>query len=145
MSKTPKSVMIRLTTPLPVKGSEQCFKILGLPSLAVCSIRITIFCTPATKSIAPPMPLTFFPGIIQLAKSPRSETSIAPKIARLICPPRIMAKDSELEKNEAPERAVTVCLPALIKSASTVCSVGNSPIPNKPFSDCSQIFILSGI
>jgi len=46
-----------------------------------------------------------------------------------------MAKDSELEKKAAPGRAVTVCFPALIKSASTVSSVGNSPIPNKPFSD----------
>ena len=30
---------------------------------------------------------------------------------------------------------VTVCLPALIKSASTSFSYGNGPIPNKPFSD----------
>ena len=49
--------------------------------------------TPATKSMAPPMPLIILPGIIQLAKSPFSLTCIAPKIDRLILPPRIMAKD----------------------------------------------------
>ena len=40
----------------------------------------------------PPIPLTILPGIIQLARSPFSLTCMAPKIDRLILPPRIMAK-----------------------------------------------------
>ena len=34
-------------------------------------------------------------------------------------PPRIMAKLSALEKNDGPGNAVIVCLPALIRSASS--------------------------
>jgi hypothetical protein len=49
-----------------------------------------------------------------------------------------MPKLSELEKKLAPARAVTVCLPALIRSASTCASVGKGPMPSSPFSDCSQ-------
>jgi hypothetical protein len=59
---------------------------------ATCSISTTTLRTPATRSIAPPMPLTILPGIIQLARSPCSLTCIAPRIDRLILPPRIMAK-----------------------------------------------------
>ena len=69
-----------------------------MPSLAMCSITTTTRLTPATRSIAPPMPFTILPGIIQLARSPFSETCIAPRMARSICPPRIMANESALEK-----------------------------------------------
>ena len=48
----------------------------------VCIIATIIFSAEATKSIAPPIPLTIFPGIFQLAISPFSATSIAPKIVR---------------------------------------------------------------
>ena len=79
--------------------------------------------TPATRSIAPPMPFTSLPGTIQLARSPFRETSIAPRIARSICPPRIMRERCRAdEKNEVCGKAVTVCLPALIRSASTSAS-----------------------
>ena len=44
------------------------------------------------------MPLIILPGIIQLARSPFSETSIAPKMAMSMWPPRIMAKLSADEK-----------------------------------------------
>ncbi len=71
---------------------------LGSPSLLVCSITTMIRLTPATRSIAPPMPLIILPGIIQLAMSPPSETSIAPSTVKSICPPRIIAKLSALEK-----------------------------------------------
>ena len=54
--------------------------------------------TPATRSIAPPMPLIILPGIIQLAMSPFSLTSIAPSTVKSICPPRIIAKLSDEEK-----------------------------------------------
>src|SRR4051794_12692923 len=88
-SNTARSVMIRLTTPLPVIGSVHSFKIFGLPSLEVCSISAPPRFTPATRSIAPPGPFTILPGIIQFAMSPLSVTSKAPRMARSICPPRI--------------------------------------------------------
>ena len=57
-----------------------------------------------TRSIAPPGPFTILPGIIQLAISPLSVTSKAPRIARSMCPPRIIAKESALEKKAEPGR-----------------------------------------
>jgi len=39
---------------------------------------------PGARSMAPPMPLTILPGIIQLAMSPSWLTSIAPRMARLM-------------------------------------------------------------
>ena len=46
--------------------------------------------------------------------------------------PLIMAKLSSLEKYADPGRAVTVCLPALIRSGSTSDSVGKGPRPKMP-------------
>ncbi len=60
-----------------------------------------------TRSIAPPMPLTILPGIIQLARSPNLETCMAPKIVTSTWPPLIMAKLKSLPKNAAPGNAVT--------------------------------------
>ena len=109
-------------------------------------MRTTTRWTPATKSIAPPMPFISLPGTIQFARSPNSETCIAPRMARSICPPRIMAKDSALEKKLAPGMAVTVCLPALTRSASTWPILGGkSPMPSSPFSDCNVTEIPGGI
>src|SRR5690606_7925080 len=97
-SNTARSVMIRLTTPRPVSGRVHSGRILESPFLVQCSISTTTRLTPATRSIAPPMPLTILPGTIQLARSPLSVTSIAPRIARSTWPPRIMAKESWLPK-----------------------------------------------
>src|SRR5450631_3555068 len=97
-SSTQMSVITRWTTRAPVRGNEQAFKIFGCPDFVMCSMRTTTRWTPATKSIAPPMPFISLPGTIQFARSLNSETCIAPRIARSICPPRIMAKDSALEK-----------------------------------------------
>lgn len=63
------------------------------------------------KSIPPPIPFIIFPGIIQFAKSPALDTSIAPRMVISICPPLTMANDSSLPKKEAPGRTVTVSLP----------------------------------
>jgi hypothetical protein len=87
------------------------------------------------------MPLTILPGIIQLARSPFSLTCIAPRMDRLILPPRIIAKLSWLPKMLLPGSVVTVCLPALMRSASTSSSVGKGPMPSMPFSLCSQTSI----
>src|SRR6478735_9132206 len=105
--------------------------------LAVCSITMTTFFTPATRSIAPPIPFTIFPGIIQLARSPFSATCIAPRMERSICPPRIIANESAEEKKLVVGSSVTVCLPALIRSGSSSPSRGNGPKPSMPFSLCN--------
>ena len=74
--------------------------------------------------MAPPIPLTTFPGIIQLARSPAADTSMAPRTATSTCPPRIMAKEVAESKYDAPGSTVTVSLPALMRSGSTVSSLG---------------------
>ena len=89
-------------TPAPVSGSVHSLTILGLPSLAVCSITTITRRAPCTRSIAPPIPLIILPGTAQLARSPRAETCIAPSTATSTWPPRIMPKDSEESKNAAP-------------------------------------------
>ena len=90
------------------------------------------------------MPLTILPGIIQLARSPLALTCIAPRIERLILPPRIIANESCEPKIDEPGSVVTVCLPALMRSASTSSSVGNGPMPSMPFSLCSQTSMPAG-
>jgi len=62
-----------------------------------------------------------------------------------MCPPRIIAKLSAEEKYDVIGSAVTVCLPALIKSASSSPSKGKGPVPSMPFSDCSTTFIPDGM
>ena len=95
--------MIRCTAPTAVSGSVQRLRIFfssgGAPGgLATCSIITITRLAAATRSIAPPIPLIIFPGIIQLARSPFSATCMAPRIAQSMWPPRIMANDSADEK-----------------------------------------------
>lgn len=138
------SVMHMSTTCRPVKGNEHFSKNFVDP-LAVCSIVTITFLHPETKSIAPPIPFTILPGIIQFARSPSAETYKPPSIERSILPPLIMAKLWDELKNEAPVTVVTVYLPAFIKSASTSSSVGALfPSPRIPFSDWNITFIPSG-
>ena len=99
---------------------------------------------PWTRSIAPPMPLTIAPGIIQLERSPDCDTCIAPSTATSTFPPRIIANESEEPKNAAPGAAVMVSLPALIISGSSCSRVGYGPTPRMPFSECSVTWTLSG-
>lgn len=61
----------------------------------------------------------WLPGIIQLARSPVTETCIAPSTATSRWPPRMIPNEVDELKNAAPGSVVTVSLPALIKSAST--------------------------
>lgn len=76
--------------------------------MAVCYIVTITFDPHATKSIAPPIPLTNFLGIIQFAISQVSLISIAPSMVKSRCPPLIIAKDWEDEKNDAPGSTVIV-------------------------------------
>ncbi len=91
------------------------------------------------------MPLTILPGIIQLARSPFSDTSIAPRMHMSMWPPRIMANDSAESKKAEPGISVTVCLPALMRSGSSSPSYGNGPMPSRPFSDCSTTLTPGGM
>ena len=56
-----------------------------------------------------------------------------------ICPPRTIAKLAALSKKLVVGSSVTVCLPALIRSASSSPSNGNGPMPSMPFSECNWI------
>ena len=126
--------MIMSTQRWPVSGRLQCLTSLAPPSLALCSIATTTFLTPATRSIAPPIPLTILPGIIQLAMSPRSWlTCMAPRMHMSMWPPRIIAKESRGGENSwSPSGGrVMVCFPALIRSGSTSASVGKGPDAEK--------------
>jgi hypothetical protein len=125
ISRTPRSVTIRSTQPLPVSGSVHSARILGLPSFAVWAITTITVRAPCTRSMAPPIPVTSLPGIAQLARPPFSETCMAPSTAASMWPPRIIPKDSAESKKEAPDRTVTVSLPALIRSGSTASSVAD--------------------
>ena len=98
ISKTPSSVISRSTTPAPVSGRLHSLSSLGAPDFSQWSMTTTTRFTPATRSMAPPMPLTILPGTIQLARSPFWATCMPPKIDRAIWPPRIIAKESALEK-----------------------------------------------
>mmetsp|Transcript_57521 Transcript_57521/g.175180 ORF Transcript_57521/g.175180 Transcript_57521/m.175180 type:complete len:269 (+) Transcript_57521:299-1105(+) len=138
-SKTPSSVMQRLTTRAPVSGKPQlCFN-LCLPPLARCSITTSTRESDDTRSMAPPMPLTILPGMIQFAKSPFAATSMAPRMVTSTWEPRIIAKESDEEKLAEPGMVVMVSFPALIRSGSTSASVGYGPMPNNPFSLCNSM------
>ena len=82
ISNTAKLVTTLVTQPTPVSGKEHFFNSLDSPRLLVCIMATIIVSADATKSIAPPIPFTIFPGIFQLAMSPFSETSIAPKMVK---------------------------------------------------------------
>src|SRR5438552_3694431 len=64
-SMTANSVTIVFTTPSPVRGRLQRFKILGRPSFVACSMATITRRAPATRSMLPPIPFTTLPGIIQ--------------------------------------------------------------------------------
>jgi hypothetical protein len=55
---------------------------------------------------------------------------IAPSTVTSQWPPRIIAKEVSALKKEAPGNAVTVCLPALIRSQSSAPRSGKGPAPN---------------
>jgi hypothetical protein len=79
--------------------------IFGLP-LAVCCIATTTRFAPVTRSIAPPMPGTILPGIIQFASS-RARRPAAAEHGHVDVPPRISPNDIALSNVQAPGSAVT--------------------------------------
>lgn len=102
-----------LTTPFAVKGKLHLSKIFfyNFPVflfLLECSITTITYDPQATKSIAPPIPFTNFPGIIQFAISQVRLTCKAPSMVKSKCPPRIIPNDFEEENNDPPGKIVTV-------------------------------------
>ena len=131
--------MIMLTTALPVIGSVQSLEDLRAAVLARCGPSATMTRrTPddeihraagALDHLARHHPV----GEVAVLARPRGRRGST----RSMWPPRIIANESALEKKLEPGIVVMVCLPALMRSGSTSSSVGNGPMPSRPFSDCS--------
>ena len=100
-----------------------------MPDLAQCSIVTMTRLPLPTRSIAPPIPLTIFLGIIQFARSPLAAHSREPRTVRSMCFPRIIANDSEEVKVDAPGIMVMVSFPALMRSGSAPPAGGYCPMP----------------
>lgn len=79
-SNTACSVISKLTHLGPVTGKSVAYLNFLSPYLSVNAISTIIFLTELTKSIAPPIPLTILPGMIQFDKSPLAPTWSAPRI-----------------------------------------------------------------
>ena len=58
--------------------------------------------------MAPPIPVTFFPGIIQFAISPLAEICNAPRHVIFKCAPLTMPKLIDVSKIDAPGNKVTL-------------------------------------
>lgn len=97
-----------------------------------------------TKSMAPPIPLIFFPGIIQLAISHVEEIYIAPSIVTSKWPPLITPKDPELQTTDDPGNNFIVSLLALITSQCSSPFLGYPPTPTIPFSAYNIIVLFLG-
>jgi hypothetical protein len=70
---TAMSVTTRSTGRAEVSGSAHFCTILDFPLAACCMATMTRF-APVTRSIAPPIPGTILPGIIQFARCPSAST-----------------------------------------------------------------------
>ena len=90
------SVMIRWATPTAVRGRVQRLRILIPPPWVVWVMAMMTRLAPASRSMAPPMPGTFTPGMIQLAMLPCSSTSRVPRMVMSRWPPRARAKEVRL-------------------------------------------------
>ena len=83
------------------EGQVHSFTILSDPSLVTCSIVTITLLAPWTRSIAPPMPFTIFPGISQLARSPAFDTCIPPGSPRRYARPGSCQTVGRVEKRSA--------------------------------------------
>ncbi len=140
---TASSVTTRSTGRVDVTGSVHFFMIFGAP-LAVCCIATITRLAPDTRSMAPPMPGTIFPGIVQLANSPDWSTCRPPSTVRSRWPPRMRPNDIALSNVQAPGRAVTGRPPASVSVGWAMPSSGGAPVPINPFSDWKKTCSPSG-
>ena len=80
-ARTAMSVTTRLTDRAEVRGRLHLATIFDLPFAACCMATMTRL-APLTRSIAPPMPGTILPGIIQFARCPCAPTCTPPSTHR---------------------------------------------------------------
>ena len=102
-SNTPRSVTIRLTTPTPVKRQ------VALPRSS-CRFEPSFFFAQfhddddafdaGNEAIAPPMPFTILPGSSSWEVAGLGDC-MAPRMARLMWPPRIMPKLSARRRSSS--------------------------------------------
>ena len=94
--------------------------------------------------MAPPMPGTSFPGIIQLARRPLLSTCRPPSTVRSRWPPRIKPKEKVLSKLAAPGMAVMRPPPASTMFGFSMPCAGRGPTPASPFSVWKKTLIPGG-
>ncbi len=90
------------------------------------------FLAPAHRSMAPPMPGTILPGMIQLARLPFSSTWSAPSTVAFTWPPRIRPKEVA-ESMNAPPTAMEEDAPPASHTLKSLTS-GLPPAPAMPSS-----------
>src|SRR5262245_39231187 len=140
---TASSLTTRSTGRTEVSGSEHLLTIFGLP-LAVCCIATITRLAPVTRSMAPPMPGTILPGIIQFASVPCASTCSAPSTVMSTWPPRMRPNDIALSNVQAPGSAVTGRPPASVRVGWAIPSSGIGPVPIRPFSDWKNTVMPAG-
>ncbi|SVA16020.1 uncharacterized protein METZ01_LOCUS68874 [marine metagenome] len=101
------SVIIILTQFRVVKGNVHFGRILAMPFLSVCFIKIIIFFAQLAISSPPPIPGFLPPGTCQLAKSPVDETWNAPKNETSTLPRLTYPNDSAESTNDPPGITLT--------------------------------------
>ena len=130
------SVKTRLTQATAVSGRVQRVSRREPPLRVLCSMMTQTALAPTARSMAPPTsgPLPAR-RMSQLARSPFSATSNAPRIVTSMWPPRIMAKEAALSTMVAPRLSVIRRLPASTRSESAASGAARGPTPMTPFSD----------
>src|SRR6516225_291764 len=140
---TASSVTSRWIVREEVSGSVHSRTTFDRP-LAVCCMATTTRRAPDTRSIAPPMPGTILPGIIQFASWPRSLTCRPPSTVMSTCPPRISPNDTALSNVHAPGIALTGRPPASVRYRSAIPSSRIGAVPIRPFSDWKKMCMPGG-
>ena len=149
-SSTPRSVMIRLTTPTPVSGRLHSGQDLQVDRAVLLLGRVlhdddhaldagdeVHRAAHALDHLAGDHPV----GEVAVSRHLHGAEDRRGRCGRRGSCAKLSADEKKLE----PGSVVTVCLPALIRSASTSSSVGNGPMPSRPFSDCSITSMPSGM
>jgi len=140
---TASSVTTMSTARADVNGNVQHLTTFDFP-LALCCIATTTRFAPETRSIAPPIPGTILPGIIQFASRPCTSICRPPSTVRSTWPPRIRPNDIALSNVHAPGIAPTGIPPASVSRACTMPSSGTGAVPINPFSDWKKMWIPGG-
>ena len=130
--------MMRWTTPCPSAAACTRCRILCSPFLAACSIMHDDALDAGDEVHRAAHALDHLARDHPVREVARPRRPASRRGSRGRCGRRGSSRRSRRSRRSvAPGSTVTVCLPALIRSASTSSSVGNGPMPSRPFSDCS--------